>query len=131
MGARETIQRRSLAVLAVVSLFASPLGAQSPQPQAQQPQVVPVNPRQGPAAPPPTAKTAPGGKGTIRSTVSLVEIDVQVTNRDGKPVKGLTQEQFSVTEDGKAQNISTFEYNDIERVETAGKTAQPGGRQTR
>ncbi len=122
MGARETIQRRSLAVLAVVSLFASPLGAQSPQPQAQQPQVVPVNPRQGPAAPPPTARTATGGKGTIRSTVSLVEIDVQVTNRDGKPVKGLTQEQFSVTEDGKAQNISTFEYNDIERVETAGKT---------
>ena len=63
----------------------------------------------------------PGGKATIRSTVSLVEIDVQVTNRDGKPVKGLTQEQFSVTEDGKPQKISTFEYNDIERVETAGK----------
>src|SRR6266851_2805105 len=122
MGAQETIRRRILAALAVASLFSSPLGAQSPQPQAQQPKVVPVNPRQEPAAPPPTAKTATGGKGTIRSTVSLVEIDVQVTNRDGKPVKGLTQEQFSVTEDGKAQNISTFEYNDIERVETAGKT---------
>ena len=46
---------------------------------------------------------------------------MQVTNRDGKPVKGLKQEQFTVTEDGKPQKISTFEYNDIEQVETAGK----------
>ena len=91
--------------------------------QSQQPQVVPVNPRQGPAAPP-TTKTAAGGKGTIRSTVSLVEIDVQVTDRDGKPVKGLKQDQFSVTEDSKAQKISSFEYNDIEKVETAGTGEQ-------
>ena len=75
---------------------------------------MPVNPRQGPA-PPRTTKPVPGGKATIRSTVSLVEIDVQVTDRDGKPVKGLKQEQFSVTEDGKPQKISTFEYNDIEQ----------------
>jgi VWFA-related protein len=120
MRAQKTIRRRILAALAAASLVASPLGAQSSQPQTPQPQAVPVNPRQGPA-PPPTNKPVPGGKATIRSTVSLVEIDVQVTNRDGKPVKGLKQEQFSVTEDGKAQTISTFEYNDIERVETAGK----------
>ncbi len=50
-----------------------------------------------------------------------MEIDVQITNRDGKPVKGLKQEQFNITEDGKPQKISTFEYNDIERIETAGK----------
>jgi VWFA-related protein len=115
MGAQETIRRRILAALAAASLLTTPLGAQNAQPQAQQPQVVPVNPRQGPA------KAAPGGKATIRSTVSLVEIDVQITNRDGKPVKGLKQEQFTVTEDGKPQKISTFEYNDIEEVETAGK----------
>ena len=53
-----------------------------------------------------------------------MEIDVQVTDRDGKPVKGLKQDQFSVTEDGKAQKISTFEYNDIEKVETAGNGDQ-------
>ena len=45
---------------------------------------------------------------------------MQVTDRDGKPIKGLKQEQFSVTEDGKPQKISTFEYNDIEKIETAG-----------
>jgi VWFA-related protein len=60
-----------------------------------------------------------GGKGTIRSTVDLVEIDVQVTGRDGKPIKGLKQEQFSLNEDGKLQQISAFEYNDVERIETA------------
>jgi VWFA-related protein len=131
MSASATLRRRVLAALAAVSLFAAPgaapLVAQNSQPQAApaappapQPQAVPVDPRQGPA-PPAATKTATGGKATIRSTVSLVEIDVQVTNRDGKPVKGLKQEQFSVTEDGKAQKISTFEYNDIEQVETAGK----------
>jgi hypothetical protein len=131
MSASATLRRRVLAALAAVSLLAAPgaapLVAQNSQlqeapasPQAPQPQAVPVDPRQGPA-PPAATKTATGGKATIRSTVSLVEIDVQVTNRDGKPVKGLKQEQFSVTEDGKAQKISTFEYNDIEQVETAGK----------
>ena len=120
MRAQESIRRRILAALAAAGLVAAPLGAQSSQPQAPQPQAVPVNPRQGPT-PPRTTKPVPGGKATIRSTISLVEIDVQVANRDGKPVKGLTQEQFSVTEDGKPQKISTFEYNDIERVETAGK----------
>ena len=120
MPRRGTIRREILAVLAAASLLGAPLGAQqSSQPQAPQPQVVPVNPRQGPAAPPGN-KPAPGGKATIRSTVSLVEIDVQVTNRDGKPVKGLKQEQFTLTEDGKPQKISSFEYNDIEQVETAG-----------
>jgi VWFA-related protein len=46
---------------------------------------------------------------------------VQVTGRDGKPIKGLTQDQFTITEDGKPQKVSTFEYNDIEKIETAGK----------
>jgi VWFA-related protein len=119
MPARKSIRRRVLAALATASLLAAPLGAQNSTAPPQQPQVV-VNPRQGPAAPP-TTKAVPGGKATIRSTVSLVEIDVQVTNRDGKPVKGLKQEQFNITEDGKQQKISSFEYNDIEQVETAGK----------
>jgi len=122
-----TNRRRILATLAAMSLLVTPsatlLEAQDSHSQTQQPQVVPVNPRQGPAAPP-TTKTAAGGKGTIRSTVSLVEIDVQVTDRDGKPVKGLKQDQFSVTEDSKAQKISSFEYNDIEKVETAGTGEQ-------
>jgi len=126
MAAKRIFVRRLLALVGTMSLFVAPLAAQnaqqsraqaSPQQQTQQ---VPVNPRQGPPAPPTPNKNVPGGKATIRSTVSLVEIDVQITGRDGKPVKGLKQEQFSVTEDGKAQKISTFEYSDIEQIETAG-----------
>ena len=48
MRAQKTIRRRILAALAAASLLAAPLGAQSSPPQTQQPQVVPVNPRQGP-----------------------------------------------------------------------------------
>jgi VWFA-related protein len=118
MNAPPKTRRRVLAALAAASLLAAPLGAQNAQAPTPQPQVVPVNPRQGPQPPP---KAAARGRSTIRSTVSLVEIDVQVVDRDGKPVKGLQQSQFGVTEDGKAQKISTFEYNDIEQVETAGK----------
>jgi VWFA-related protein len=117
MRRQTNFARHFLAALAAVSLLAGPLRSQdAAPPQPQQSQVVPVNPRQGPAPPP---APLPRGKATIRTTVGLVEIDVQVTDRDGKPVKGLKQEQFSVTEDGKAQKVSTFEYNDIERIETA------------
>jgi VWFA-related protein len=123
MRPRYSFTQRLLTALAAASLLVAPLGAQNSQQAApaQSPapqQSAPVNPRQGPTAPPPTV--TPGGKATIRSTVSLVEIDVQVTGRDGKPIKGLTQDQFTITEDGKPQKVSTFEYNDIEKIETAG-----------
>src|SRR4029077_17484345 len=108
------------AAVATLCLVTAPILAQNSQQAAPPQQPAPVNPRQGPTPPPPAA--VPRGKATIRSTVSLVEIDVQVTGRDGKPIKGLKQEQFTVTEDGKPQTVSTFEYNDIEKIETAGTT---------
>jgi len=119
MRTHTDIGQTLLAIIAAASLCVSPSIAQNASPPSAQQQTttVPVNPRQAPAAPP---AQLPRGKATIRSTVSLVEIDVQVTDRDGKPIKGLKQEQFNVTEDGKAQKVSTFEYNDIEQVETAG-----------
>src|ERR1700756_851825 len=55
----------------------------------------------------------------IRASSDLVRIDVEVTDKSGKPVKGLTPEQFSVTENGKAQKISIFTFQDIEKMETA------------
>jgi VWFA-related protein len=35
-------------------------------------------------------------------------VDVTVTDKDGNPVRGLTQEDFTVEEDGKAQAIRSF-----------------------
>jgi hypothetical protein len=116
------------ALAAFCLLIAPPLSAQNSQPQAAasapQPPHRLIRAKRRHRRP----QVAPGGKGTIRSTVSLVEIDVQVTDRDGKPIKGLKQEQFTVTEDGKPQKVSTFEYNDIEKLKPP---ARPPRRRSR
>src|SRR5271156_6857510 len=56
----------------------------------------------------------------LRTSSDLVRIDVEVTDKSGKPIKGLKQDQFIITDDGKRQSISTFLYSDIESIETAG-----------
>ncbi|MEM9599154.1 MAG: VWA domain-containing protein, partial [Acidobacteriota bacterium] len=43
-----------------------------------------------------------------RVDVQLVELYVVVTDRDGRPVRGLGPEEFSVREEGVPQNIATF-----------------------
>jgi VWFA-related protein len=44
----------------------------------------------------------------IRVHTGEVVVDVNVTDRDGKPVPGLTQSDFEVFEDGARQEISSF-----------------------
>jgi VWFA-related protein len=82
------------------------------------------NPRQ-PAPPPSPPQVSANQKGAIRAAVNLVEVDIEVTDRNGKPLKGLRQDQFSISEDGKDQKVSTFDYYDVEKLETAdaGETA--------
>ncbi len=78
------------------------------------------NPQQPPPPPPPPApQVSPNDKGTIRSAVELVQVDVEVTDKDGKPIKGLRQDQFTVAEDGHEQKISSFDYYDVEKIEKA------------
>lgn len=57
--------------------------------------------------------------GVIRTQSNLVRLDVEVTDKSGKPVKGLKESQFEVTDNGKPQKISTFTYEDIEAIQTA------------
>ena len=45
----------------------------------------------------------------LRTTVRRVVLDVVVTDPLGSPVRGLTKADFSVTEDGKPQEIVTFD----------------------
>lgn len=47
-------------------------------------------------------------------TTNLVIVNVDVRDRDGKPIEGLKAEDFVVTEDGKPQKISVFEYQRLE-----------------
>jgi VWFA-related protein len=46
---------------------------------------------------------------TIRVNTRLVLVDVVATDKQGKPVTGLTRNDFTVEENGKPQKISTFE----------------------
>lgn len=48
-------------------------------------------------------------KPLVRSNTRVVLLDVVVTDRSGKAVRNLTQEDFTVLEDGKPQKISSFE----------------------
>jgi VWFA-related protein len=46
--------------------------------------------------------------GTIRTRITLVPLDVRVVDRNGKPVTDLTQEDFTITENGRPQEIRHF-----------------------
>ncbi|MBI3693378.1 MAG: VWA domain-containing protein, partial [Acidobacteria bacterium] len=43
-------------------------------------------------------------------STDLIVVDVQVRDRDGKPIEGLKKEDFTILEDGKPQTISIFEF---------------------
>ncbi|MGC1969047.1 MAG: VWA domain-containing protein, partial [Candidatus Acidiferrales bacterium] len=122
----------------LVALLAAGMALGQTQQQSQQPsqqsQPQPANPPAPPAANPsaPVAVPMPStprsarqsSKQTpapvLRATSDLVRIDVEVTDKSGKAIKGLRPDQFIVTDDGKAQTIATFSYEDIEQVESAG-----------
>lgn len=47
------------------------------------------------------------------SSVNVVEVYVSVVDKDGRPVKGLTQADFELVEDSRPQAISTFVAGDF------------------
>jgi VWFA-related protein len=90
--------------------------AQSTQ-SGEKPTAVPVQTTQ-----PQQQPNVPTKRQVLRQTSDLVRVDVEVTDKSGKPVKGLRPDQFTISDNGKAQKISIFSYSDIESVETAPKT---------
>ncbi|SRR5579875_16589 len=60
----------------------------------------------------------------LRAQSQIVRIDVEVTDGKGRPIKGLRPDQFTITDDGKIEKISTFSYSDIEKTETAGPSIE-------
>jgi len=60
------------------------------------------------------AQSAPGNVPTLHVTSSLVFLDVTVLDKGGRPVtKGLTRDDFTITEDKKPQRIFSFEAPEV------------------
>ncbi len=117
-----TIQRLSVAFLvAGLCVPQTPMQARQQAagpPSANQPSANQPASSQ-PAAQSNSTQVPPSAQPVLRSSSDLVRIDVEVTDRSGKPVKGLKSDQFTITDDGQGQRISIFSYEDIEAVETA------------
>ena len=45
---------------------------------------------------------------TFRASVDVIEVDVSVTDKNGRPIRDLTQADFTILEDGKPQRIVSF-----------------------
>ena len=56
----------------------------------------------------------------LRVTSELVLVNVVVRDKKGNLVRGLKKEDFTVTEDGKRQEISTFDFENVDELATAG-----------
>jgi VWFA-related protein len=69
---------------------------------------------------------------TFTSEVELVTVDAIVLGEDGRPVRGLTREDFALSEDGKPQEIMSFEaFDGAELAEAAASHSLPVASNTR
>jgi VWFA-related protein len=57
---------------------------------------------------------------SIRVTSELVLANVVVRDKKGNLVRDLKKEDFTLFEDGKKQEISTFDFENVDQLETAG-----------
>ncbi|PYY19433.1 MAG: VWA domain-containing protein [Acidobacteria bacterium] len=67
-------------------------------------------------------QTPSPGDYRIRVTSDLVLTNVVVRDKQGNLVRGLTQDAFSILEDGKQQRISSFDFENVDALATAGST---------
>jgi VWFA-related protein len=59
-----------------------------------------------------TAVPDANGRLVFKANARIVVLDVVVTGRDGKPVQGLGRADFTISEDGSPQQITSFEEHD-------------------
>jgi VWFA-related protein len=91
--------KRFLAIAAAILLAINGISAQaqdSPQSPPQQPQY------------------------RVRVTSELVLVNVVARDKKGNLVRDLKKDDFALFEDGKRQNISTFDFENVDELKTAG-----------
>src|SRR5882724_1108239 len=102
------LARRILAIASVAVLpLELPLASLAQQAPVQQP-------------PAPPAAQAPQA---IRTTTELVLVNVVARDKKGNPVRDLKREDFTVLEDGQKQQVSSFDFENIDEMALAGQTA--------
>ena len=74
----------------------------------------PLSAQQAPQPP------APASQGQIRVTTELVLVNVVARDKKGNLVRDLKKEDFTLLEDGKKQQISTFDFQSVDQPLTAG-----------
>jgi len=103
----------NLAFAAMACLCAGQLMAQSDSlaPPAESTTQAPSQ-----SAPAPAQPNEPLPAVTIRQNVRRVIVDVMVRDHNGKPVHGLTEKDFSITEDKQPQRVLSFDVYDFEKA---------------
>jgi VWFA-related protein len=61
----------------------------------------------------------------FRSGTELVTVNVVVRDKSGAVVRGLTQRDFTITEDGKPQTITSFDFEELDKVDVPAPPAEP------
>jgi VWFA-related protein len=97
--------RRLVKVLALAALCSLVVGARQQQ-------------NTSPAATPPAK-----GPATIRVTTQLIVEEVTVKDKNGKPIEGLTANDFNLTDDGATQTISFVEFERLQTTPTSAALA--------
>jgi VWFA-related protein len=70
------------------------------------------------------SEQVPSSPGRIRVTTELVLVNLVARDKKGNLVRDLKKEDFTLFEDGKKQEISTFDFENVDQVLTAG-AAEP------
>src|SRR5688500_3197092 len=73
------------------------------------------------------AGLAQGQQGAVRfrGSVDVVRVDVVVRDREGKIVRGLTEADFQIVEDGKPRSVTTFDFEEILTAPSASAALDP------
>ena len=71
------------------------------------------------------AQNAPRSGFKFEATTQLVIVNLSAKDKEGNPIKGLKPADFTVTEDGKAQTIKVFEYQELEETPEAAPAPAP------
>lgn len=73
------------------------------------------------------AQSDPSTRPQFRAGVEYVQVDARVVDANGQPVAGLTQNDFTVFEDGARQTLKTFVAVDLPLPPTSGRFVSSSG----